>query len=197
MTEKRYPIKRQSSLWKLWIEGLFKKNYNFKYRWLEIQNSQESFWLLSHSIFMWRWIEFILINVPLWSSPPLVFSPFHEHTNKHIYSLSIISILHLIYFFLEAVFCGERTLVSEFKDLFSFCFMTWDDLSKSFCFSFVFLSVKWGQLPWWLSGKESACRRHGFNPWVRKFPWRRKWQPTPVYLPGKSHGQRSLMGYSP
>ena len=50
--------------------------------------------------------------------------------------------------------------------------------------------------------KESACqyRRHGrcgFNPWVRKMAWKRKWQPTPVFLPGKSHGQRSLVGYCP
>ena len=37
----------------------------------------------------------------------------------------------------------------------------------------------------------------GFNPWVRKILWRRKWQPTPVLLPGKFHGQRSLVGYSP
>ena len=37
----------------------------------------------------------------------------------------------------------------------------------------------------------------GFNPWVCKIPWRRKWQPTPVFLPEKSHGQRSLEGYSP
>ena len=50
----------------------------------------------------------------------------------------------------------------------------------------------------WLSGKESAhqCRRHRLDPWVRKIPWK-KWQPTPVFLPGKSHGQRSLSGYSP
>ena len=41
------------------------------------------------------------------------------------------------------------------------------------------------------------CRRHGFDPWVRKIPWRRTWQPTPVCLPGKSHKQRSLVGYSP
>ena len=49
------------------------------------------------------------------------------------------------------------------------------------------------------SGKESACQfsRHGFNPWVRKIPWRRKWQSTPLFLPGKSHGQRSLTDYSP
>ena len=52
------------------------------------------------------------------------------------------------------------------------------------------------------SGKEptSQCRRHKrcrFDPWIRKIPWRRKWQPTPVFLPGKSHGQRSLVDYSP
>ena len=54
-------------------------------------------------------------------------------------------------------------------------------------------------LPWWLGGKESACqcRICGFSPWVEKLPWRRKWQPVLVFLPGKSHGQRSLAGYSP
>ena len=54
-------------------------------------------------------------------------------------------------------------------------------------------------LPWWLSGRESACqcRRHRFDPCVEKAPWRRVWQPTPVFLLGKSHGQRSLAGYCP
>ena len=44
--------------------------------------------------------------------------------------------------------------------------------------------------------KESTCqrRRHRFNPWFGKIPWRRKWQPTQVFLPGEFHGQRSLMG---
>ena len=53
-------------------------------------------------------------------------------------------------------------------------------------------------LPRWLSGKESTyqCRRHGFDPRVGKIPWRRKWQPTPEFLPGKFHEQRSLAGYS-
>ena len=41
------------------------------------------------------------------------------------------------------------------------------------------------------------CRRPGFNPWVGKVPWRREWQPTPVFLPGEFHGQRILVGYSP
>ena len=56
-------------------------------------------------------------------------------------------------------------------------------------------------LPRWHSGKESACnarhRRPGFDPWVGKIPWRRKWHPTPVFLPGESHGWRSLVGYNP
>ena len=52
-------------------------------------------------------------------------------------------------------------------------------------------------LPMWLSGKEPACqyRRHkrlSFYLWIRRIPWRRAWQPTPVFLPGESHGQRSL-----
>ena len=52
---------------------------------------------------------------------------------------------------------------------------------------------------WGLSCKESACqcRRCAFDPWAGKIPWRRKWQPTPVFLHGKSHGQRSLGVYSP
>ena len=52
------------------------------------------------------------------------------------------------------------------------------------------------------SGKEPTCqsrrqKRHGFNPWVGKISWRRAWKPTSVFFPGKSHGQRSLAGYSP
>ena len=57
-------------------------------------------------------------------------------------------------------------------------------------------------LPRWCNGKEYACqcRRHkrrGFDPWVRKILWSRKWQPTPVFLPGKFHEKWSLVGYSP
>ena len=52
------------------------------------------------------------------------------------------------------------------------------------------------------SGKEPACqcRRHkrlGFNPWVRKTPWKREWTPTPLFLPGENQGQRSPVGYYP
>ena len=47
--------------------------------------------------------------------------------------------------------------------------------------------------------KESTCqcKKRRFDPWIGTIPWRRKWQPTPVFLPGKSHGQKSLVGYSP
>ena len=55
---------------------------------------------------------------------------------------------------------------------------------------------------WLLSGKGSACqcrrpRTCRFDPWIRKIPWRRAWQPTPVFLPGKYDGQRRLVGCSP
>ena len=57
-------------------------------------------------------------------------------------------------------------------------------------------------LPRWLSGEDSTCRcrrsrRRGFDPWVGKISRSRKWQPTPVFLPGKSRGQKSLASYSP
>ena len=57
-------------------------------------------------------------------------------------------------------------------------------------------------LPRWPSSKkESACqwrrhKRYWFDPWVQKIPWRRKWQPTPIFLSRKFHGQRSLVGYT-
>ena len=59
-----------------------------------------------------------------------------------------------------------------------------------------------GTTDWFQIGKGVCqgclhCSRPGFDPWVGKIPWRRKWQPTPVFLPGKSHGLRSLVGYRP
>ena len=67
-----------------------------------------------------------------------------------------------------------------------------------FSWHFSMGNVVFGLL-WWLSRKESAyqSRRRGFNTWVRKIPQRRKWQRTPVFLPGESHGWRRLAGYSP
>ena len=65
--------------------------------------------------------------------------------------------------------------------------------------------TKWCEkpyLPKWLSSKESTCqcRRHKrcvFDPWVRKIPWRRAWQPMSIFLLGESYGQGSLVVYSP
>ena len=63
------------------------------------------------------------------------------------------------------------------------------------------LAFRYRDFPGGSDGKESACqcrrhRRRGFSHWVGKIPWRRKWQHTPVFLPGESHGQRSLAGCS-
>ena len=68
-------------------------------------------------------------------------------------------------------------------------------------FKFLLWASHYG-FPGGASGKEPICHctRHercGFDPWVRKIPWRRAWLPTPGFLPGKSHGQRSLAGYGP
>ena len=57
-------------------------------------------------------------------------------------------------------------------------------------------------LPRWRWYKEPTCqcgrgKRCRFDPWVRKIPWRKEWQPTPAFLPGESRGQRSLAGYGP
>ena len=54
-------------------------------------------------------------------------------------------------------------------------------------------------LLWWLSGKEPTCqhKRCSFDPWAKKIPWRKKWQPTPVFLLWKSQGQRRLVAYGP
>ena len=66
----------------------------------------------------------------------------------------------------------------------------------SYCLILIYF-VCYGRLPRWNSGKKSTCqwrksKRFGFETWVGKTPWSRKWQPTPVFLPGKFHGQRSL-----
>ena len=71
--------------------------------------------------------------------------------------------------------------------------------SMTLAFNMLFSTYHW--LPRWLSGKKSTrqCRSHSkreSEPWVWKIHWRRKWQLNPVFLPGKSHGQKSLAGYS-
>ena len=79
---------------------------------------------------------------------------------------------------------------------FFFFFFNWRIIALKGCVDSCCITT-W--LPWWLRGKSiyPQCGRTGFNPWVRKVPRRKKWQPTPVFLPGESHGQRSLVDYSP
>ena len=77
---------------------------------------------------------------------------------------------------------------------FIFVFLTWvgGSFTKTLSFPYAYLD------PTGSDGKASACNvgDRGFESWVGKIPWRRKWQSTPALLPGKSHGWRSLTGYS-
>ena len=75
-------------------------------------------------------------------------------------------------------------------------FMSWD---YPVLFEGMFCSII--GFPGGVSCKEPACqcrrhKRYGFDPWVGEIPWRRAWQPTAVFLPGESHGQKSPAGYS-
>ena len=65
---------------------------------------------------------------------------------------------------------------------------------EMYIYIYICISISIGLL-WWFSDEESTCqcRRLRFNPWVRKIPWRRKWQPTPVFLPGESHEHLRLL----
>ena len=99
---------------------------------------------------------------------------------------------------------SQCTRSESFLSLFLNCLIINFSGSSSSCFCIVpeFLvdiNMRYG-LPRWCSGKEPTCqcrrhRRPGLNPWVGKISWSRKWQPTPGFLHGKSHGQRSLGGY--
>ena len=73
---------------------------------------------------------------------------------------------------------------------FKMTLLLWGQFDLHFMFS-------WASLVAQLVKDHLQCRRPGFKPWVRKIPWIRKWQPTPVFLPGESHEQRSLAGCSP
>ena len=75
------------------------------------------------------------------------------------------------------------------------------DITWVSCVANRFLPSELPGNPKWCSGKEPACqfrryKRHRFDPWAGKIFWRRKWQPCPVFFPGKFHGQRRLDGYS-
>ena len=96
---------------------------------------------------------------------------------------------------LQLCCCNDNIILTKYTD-------TTAIILKVFLFRhFLCMSKNQMRFPGSNSGKEPACqcrrqKRCRFNPWVRKIPWRRKWWPTSVFLLQKSHGQRSLAGYS-
>ena len=102
-----------------------------------------------------------------------------------------VSLLYLAFLRLRLC-CLYIHFVSSFYCKWMLNFVRWFLTKKPY------LYILWG-LPSWIRGKKFTCqcKRYGFNPWVGKLPWGRKWKPTPVFLLGKFHGQRSLEGYSP
>ena len=123
---------------------------------------------------------------------------------KEIYSFFY---LCLVYIFeslkLLAMITGLHFLTDPMEGLGAMDTQNKDLLLVYFCFCFYGKVV---QKEWGFSGgtgdEEPACKvrrykRYRFHPWVRKIPWSRTWQPTPVLLSGEFQGQRGLAGYSP
>ena len=110
----------------------------------------------------------------------------------------------LIFSFKKGPFLGDFNFNMNFR-------VNWSIFAKNDSWDFFLLEITFNlsvnfryiailmNFPGGSDGKNIClqCGRPGFKPWVGKIPWRRKWQPTPVFLPGKSHGRMSLAGYSP
>ena len=139
-----------------------------------------------HGILQARILEWVAISFSRGSSPSRDRTP------------SLLCLLHCrqILYLLNHQKRGWVMLLKSQPDLLLFQLL-W--IQKRFCPLLIpCMNSSWAS--WWLSDKESACqcRRCRFDPWIRKIPWIRKWQPTPVFLSGKSHGQNmSLVGYRP
>ena len=99
--------------------------------------------------------------------------------------------------------CDERAMDTAVKVFTAHTQVKRGKLARSRCSRVLSVFPKLSKgFPGGTSGKELSCqcrrhKRHEFDPWVRKMPWRRAWQSAPVFLPGESHGQRSLAGCSP
>ena len=101
-------------------------------------------------------------------------------------------VCHLEILFLNNFFLSSLLTLSNSPSILS----TLDDMStQSFEWSFIYLLIVLNTLglPWWLRWWRIClqCRRPGFDPWVGKILWKRKWQPSPIFLSGESHGQRT------
>ena len=132
-------------------------------------------------------------------------APSSRTLNCNIFSVAITKGFHYA-FSLPALGTGTREVCIFLW--FSFCtHKTWEQMFSTWWGNWTSESTSGKRrfslhkpflgLPSRLRGKEPAlqCTRRGFEPWVRKIPWRRKRLPTPVFLPGKAHGQRSLAGH--
>ena len=141
-----------------------------------------------------------------------IFSQSQNLRDNHAWTVSpsqslknlIVSFFNLIHIYLEYLW-GQSSLIWEslvLGRLIEFYVpLLYSALTNCVIYNVIPVLIRKG-LPRWLSDIEFACqcrryRRHEFAPWTRQIPWRRKWQLAPVFLPGKSHGQRILAGYSP
>ena len=145
------------------------------------------------------WLNFVFFHLYVLPSAPALTSKFSFLDVQELQFIwrmrnLQIFIIHpsVAVYFLKNLFCHHRV----FQSIDFFFFLENVVLLKLWSYRFNITLIK--LLPRWFSGKESACqwRRHKLDPWVGKIPWRRKWQPTPVLLPGKSQGWRSLGGCS-
>ena len=131
----------------------------------------------------------MMLPSSLFSPPPTSNQLIYEFCSLSSSTFTLLSHLVACYNFLTRLSCGTLDSLHIRKD----------DLLRRIQISLQLVSPR---TPRWLSGRESTCqcrrcRRRRFDPWVRKILWRRKEQPTPVFMPGESNGQRSLVGYSP
>ena len=154
------------------------------------------------SILLWSWIR----DSEDWTGFKHVTFRYASEIDKWI---CLMGSLVLRYFILSNLVCPR---LSTIEDETSHCFREGQtkfrtEISTGLVFKIDHLKKKWGDLlgspmvkMGFLAGstvKNPCLCRCGFDPWLRKISWRRKWQPTPIFLSGKSHGQRSLVGYSP
>jgi len=112
----------------------------------------------------------------------------------------------LIFFFNRKIYFPGSFTIWKYILCLHFKVVSWCPIYFHFCYHchltscpnhFIF-NLYISELPWWLRRLTVClqCGRPRFNPWIWKISWRRKWQPTPVFLPGKSHGQKSLVGHN-
>ena len=164
-------------------------------------------WILSHYVLLkitffhssfWR---IFLLNIP------------YRQTYFSFCILKSLFPCHLA----SLIYCEQSTDICifpyfSFGSVLRFSFYLWFLAVQHSLSSYGLLCIDpvWGLLNHWIyklilgaswcsDGKESACqcKRHGFDSWIERIPWRRKWQSTPVFLPGKFHRQRSLASCSP